>query len=60
MGYPIPNACCIPDFTLSFRKLKAYDSPGGHDPKDGHDPASDYDGGVGGDPAGEGGWRLPV
>jgi hypothetical protein len=31
-----------------------------HDPKDGHDPASDYDLGVGGDPAGEGGWRLPV
>jgi hypothetical protein len=53
-------ATCIPVFTLSFRKLKASDSTGGHDPKDGHDPASDYERGVGGDPAGEGGWRLPV
>jgi hypothetical protein len=50
-------ATCIPVFTLSFRKLKAIDSIGGHDQEDGHDPASD---GVGGDPAGEGGWRLPV
>jgi hypothetical protein len=51
---------CIPVFTLSFRKLKTNDSPGGYDPKVGHDPASDSDLGVGGDPAGEGEWRLPV